>query len=1233
MVKQASIPTENTFLADFLMGGTAAAISKTAAAPIERVKLLIQNQGAMIVAGRLNSPYHGIVDCFRRTYTEEGLVSFWRGNGTNVIRYFPTQALNFAFKDEFKKRLGYKKSDGFGLWVFGNVASGAAAGATSSLFVYSLDYARTRLSADAKDAVKGGERQFNGLIDVYRKTLLSDGILGLYRGFVPSVLGIIVYRGLYFGGYDTVRDTVLVGPLKGNFLASFAVGWVCTTVKYKSFIDAGRQITAKEGVKALFNGAGANILRGVASAGVLALYDKSRKRQRLQLQDLLQNDVGTEPLTGDPAQLYVLQPLYDEVDLEIAVRERLLSTIEGRIQWATLLLSSLQHPHELQALPQSSDVDEFQDAALDALEALEAPSAFLFETATTEDPDATPRSFSPLLSIPQQAQRSVKTRPSRAPKISQPKKLLYIRLSPGTEANKLAVLTCPACGRTQFSTLQGLLNHARLAHGIEWASHDACITACAVLVTSDDDIYKTYEQDGVEVPWGGNVVGLRRLFERAVGVESDFIAPLPHVAPPDVTQDSAIVPSTLLSRTLGLHADSPSLALFLGRAPKRRCIHVYNEEEDIDIVGLADHTRPSDGGSSDAVSQSRPQFRMSYPHRSTARAELNLVIDVEAKAATKTEASDDAANILSNAAASRFHITARVRVEDRSLYLTKERQAQLGCPHQYRWMVAVTAPSYALPVVSYLTRVTISTPPAVSAVPLSVDKQPFAVVGSADNPFLAKLLLEWVGGGRLEMERWVDLDPSKSSTSVLGFDEMIDIELDRNTPLLPTPNGNPPSLPSLDRVVSGLDASAYPVSGSSAMVGQSDQPYERTLRSLLPKVPMTAKGRRPVMILKYLGAYLPSDVKARSAVRVPYKLVASPAHLLALLPGRRKAIEWARARTLQALYTEQMASSPLHHVQLTVGDVYAWLEDASLFPRLVSSMTPPLEVKKRGKDKDKEGTPLIGDLPCAVCGVKRRLHPEYDIKPEDGIHEWTCSIVSPVDRARHSKLPFANLGVIFSRNELERALCNSLPRPKDGNDVHDGQLSPATLPTFQYTPRAVIALSSPELILAVHRCAGKIHLPHIPGPLLESDHRGFLAPRATVENNIAPAALLAAILKPFVSTLIRPALEVAKHDVLVVTNANTLTSSSKSGRASRTKKVPFVLTPSHVLRGLQSSFTRHGAGLSSRDARSVTTREAVALCLARVGLPYNFGYPLQHSSRPASAQGSTEREPVKGEQA
>lgn len=105
------------------------------------------------------------------------------------------------------------------------------AGATSLLFVYSLDYARTRLANDAKSAKKGGDgqRQFNGLLDVYKKTLASDGIMGLYRGFGPSVAGIVVYRGLYFGMYDSLKPVVLTGNLEGNFLASFLLGWTVTT--------------------------------------------------------------------------------------------------------------------------------------------------------------------------------------------------------------------------------------------------------------------------------------------------------------------------------------------------------------------------------------------------------------------------------------------------------------------------------------------------------------------------------------------------------------------------------------------------------------------------------------------------------------------------------------------------------------------------------------------------------------------------------------------------------------------------------------------------------------------------------------------------------------------------------------------------------------------------------------------------------------------------------------------
>lgn len=287
-----------SFVENFGLSGAAAVISKTAAAPIERVKLLVQNQAEMIKAGRLDKPYSGVIDCTVRTFRTEGLLPFWRGNLANCIRYFPTQALNFAFKDQIKAIFNPSKKDSYMVSFGKNIASGGAAGAMSLCFVYSLDYARTRLANDTKSVKKGGERQFNGLVDVYRKTLASDGFIGLYRGFVISCVGIIVYRGFYFGLYDTLKPIVL-GENAGVAL-SFALGYTVTitaglisypidtirrrmmmtsgaAVKYKGSIDCAVQIMKTEGFMSMMKGAGANILRGVAGAGVLAGFDKFKE--------------------------------------------------------------------------------------------------------------------------------------------------------------------------------------------------------------------------------------------------------------------------------------------------------------------------------------------------------------------------------------------------------------------------------------------------------------------------------------------------------------------------------------------------------------------------------------------------------------------------------------------------------------------------------------------------------------------------------------------------------------------------------------------------------------------------------------------------------------------------------------------------------------------------------------------------------------------------------------------
>jgi len=281
------------FVENFMLAGVAAGVSKTAAAPIERVKLLVQNQDEMIKQGRLDKPYKGVIDCTTRVLQTEGVYPFWRGNLANVLRYFPTQALNFAFKDAIKAVFAVPKTAGQGTKFAANIASGGAAGTMSLLFVYSLDYARTRLANDAKG--KGGERQFNGLIDVYTKTLKSDGIQGLYRGFAISAVGIFIYRGMYFGLFDTLKP-LLLGD-NANVTMSFLLGWGVTVtaglmsypidtirrrmmmtsgggVKYKGSLDCGMQILKNEGFMSMMKGAGANVLRGVAGAGVLAGFDK-----------------------------------------------------------------------------------------------------------------------------------------------------------------------------------------------------------------------------------------------------------------------------------------------------------------------------------------------------------------------------------------------------------------------------------------------------------------------------------------------------------------------------------------------------------------------------------------------------------------------------------------------------------------------------------------------------------------------------------------------------------------------------------------------------------------------------------------------------------------------------------------------------------------------------------------------------------------------------------------------
>merc|ERR1712224_745405 len=231
------------FLIDFAAGGVSGAVSKTLTAPIERVKLVIQTQDAnpKIKSGEVPR-YTGIGNCFTRIYNEQGMGAFWRGNGTNIIRYFPTQAFNLAFKDTIKAMFPkYNNKTDFWKFFAVQLASGGFAGAASLSIVYPLDYARTRLASD----VGTGKKQFEGLMDCLKKTAAGP----------QGPIGLVAYP------FDTVRRRLQMEserPMADRM--------------YKGTMDCGAKILKTEGFGGMYKGALANIFRGVGASLVLVLY-------------------------------------------------------------------------------------------------------------------------------------------------------------------------------------------------------------------------------------------------------------------------------------------------------------------------------------------------------------------------------------------------------------------------------------------------------------------------------------------------------------------------------------------------------------------------------------------------------------------------------------------------------------------------------------------------------------------------------------------------------------------------------------------------------------------------------------------------------------------------------------------------------------------------------------------------------------------------------------------------
>jgi solute carrier family 25 (adenine nucleotide translocator) protein 4/5/6/31 len=286
-------------LINLAAGGISGAVSKTITAPLEKVKLAIQNQDSnpRILSGEMKR-YAGMGDCFKRHITELGASSLWRGNVANCIRYVPTAAFNLAFKDTIKGLFPkYNKQTEFGKFAISQVGAGAAAGGATNTIVYPLIYVRTVLGADI-----GKVKKFTGMGDCLVKTVKDNGFFSLYNGIGPSSVGIVVYRGAQFGIQDIVKafnpyqKEVSARGLVSKFLvAQFAVSvsgivaYPFDTMQrrlqiesskpkeqqiYSGMADCFKKIMKAEGPGGFFKGALANILRGTGAAIVLVMYDE-----------------------------------------------------------------------------------------------------------------------------------------------------------------------------------------------------------------------------------------------------------------------------------------------------------------------------------------------------------------------------------------------------------------------------------------------------------------------------------------------------------------------------------------------------------------------------------------------------------------------------------------------------------------------------------------------------------------------------------------------------------------------------------------------------------------------------------------------------------------------------------------------------------------------------------------------------------------------------------------------
>lgn len=191
-----------------LAGGIAGIVSRTIVAPLERTKILLQVQGLSVSPVGQPLRYTSVIQSLGAIQRKEGIQGWFRGNTANCIRIFPMSAIQFYAFDVLKGMI-YSYEGTESLTPLQRLGAGALAGAVAQTATYPLDFMRARLTVDTRGKYGG---VFSGMGVVMRE----EGVRALYRGLVPSLLGIMPYVGVDFMIYGTLREMLPRNPATGE---------------------------------------------------------------------------------------------------------------------------------------------------------------------------------------------------------------------------------------------------------------------------------------------------------------------------------------------------------------------------------------------------------------------------------------------------------------------------------------------------------------------------------------------------------------------------------------------------------------------------------------------------------------------------------------------------------------------------------------------------------------------------------------------------------------------------------------------------------------------------------------------------------------------------------------------------------------------------------------------------------------------------------------------------------